>query len=403
MPKTTSSFPCRHSMKTRNSISNEQEGNGMARNDPKSEKQKKDSTLKSVASPYFTQSYIKKRKQIKKETNIQSPKRKEPKIDSKPSKYSPSLIHLKDTEKDIPAIVKSILTSYLKANHVTSRKGTVMEPTTYMTKGNWCLYEGLIHVLSADPRLLPLVQKHGPPYFYLSSDSSTASQISTKISKELEIFPKQQQSFQPLCRIIVGQQLAGAAAKSIWSRFQATVQQYNKDKNCPEEWNSSTILDMTSNGNDVDKIEKQLRKPAGLSMAKVQSIIDLAKFFDRGDLSDELLFYNQASSSIESSLSSLEQIKSRLLQVKGIGPWSCDMFLLFHSQHPNILPIGDLGIRKGTTLFFEVKGKGKNGILCQKKDTDLMKQLHKSFEPYQSISSFYMWKCADTIDFSHDV
>jgi len=84
----------------------------------------------------------------------------------------------------------------------------------------------------------------------------------------------------------------------------------------------------TTNGKeDGDAIETKLRKPAGLSNAKVKSIIDLARHYERGDLSDHFLLGNDDGD--RNNKTDDETIRTRLLQVKGLGPWSCDMFCYF--------------------------------------------------------------------------
>jgi 3-methyladenine DNA glycosylase/8-oxoguanine DNA glycosylase len=181
-------------------------------------------------------------------------------------------------------------------------------------------------------------------------------------------------AFQSLCRIVAGQQLAGAAAQAVWKRLLETTH---------ENLTPTTILFLVENEGLVDR----LQKPAGLSLAKAKSIVDLAQHFLRGDLSDEFL-----SSSPESS------IREALLKVKGLGPWSCDMFLMFALEKSNVLPVGDLGVRKGLSRHFSLRGSAKQGSLCPKKDLHLIQTTAKVFEPYQSLLSFYMWKAADVVD-----
>jgi len=374
-----------------------------------------------VESPYFSKRNAERTKvETKENTGFSTRKRKSSEQEIK----IPIIIRSSETKKDdLLSIVDSILSEYTNGSKDEAKKSN-----DYITKGLWSLTSGLVHIITAEPKFLPLIKKHGPPTYYLSNEMNP--NCMTSQSKDSDSFEtKIQESFKPLCRIIIGQQLGGAAASSIWNRFLDKVSNYHDDiykdesssscnhtknnvNNVKEDdleskakkINPSIILKMIGNGDDWDLVESQLRKPVGLSKAKVRSIIDLAKFYERGDLSDDLLLYNQGPSSNMSSNteSSIEQIKSRLLKVKGIGPWTCDMFLMFHSHSSNILPMGDLGIRKGSTIFFGVKGKGKNGTLCEKKDHELLKSLHEPFQPYRSLSSFYMWKCADTTDFNQN-
>jgi len=243
--------------------------------------------------------------------------------------------------------------------------------TQTQTKGDWCLKEGLLHVCSANGgHLLPLLHQHGPPTYYHSlKDHCKHSSSPTDNMKAPST------AFESLCRIVAGQQLAGSAAQAVWRRLLETT----NDNLTPE-----TIVALTENGGLVDK----LQKPAGLSLAKARSILDLSEHFMRGDLSEELL-----------QTASEERVREALLQVRGLGPWSCDMFLMFSLERSNILPVGDLGVRKGLCKAFSLKGSAKGGSLCPKKDLDRIQATVEPFAPYQSLLSFYMWKAADTVDF----
>ena len=76
-----------------------------------------------------------------------------------------------------------------------------------------------------------------------------------------------------------------------------------------------------------------------------------------------------------------------LLVVKGIGAWSVDMFLLFGLNRPDILPTGDLGVRKGMRTYFG---------LDELPDPELMERLASPWRPYRSVASWYMWRVAET-------
>jgi DNA-3-methyladenine glycosylase II len=69
------------------------------------------------------------------------------------------------------------------------------------------------------------------------------------------------------------------------------------------------------------------------------------------------------------------------------------MFLLFNSHRSDVLPIGDLAVRKGTAHVWGLKGHAKGGALCPEKDKHVIEECHMGFAPYRSISSYYMYKC----------
>ena len=245
-----------------------------------------------------------------------------------------------------------------------------------MTKADWCLKEGLIHIISVDDgRLFRLVESNGLPSFYHSLESCRHEPTDNIKAPE--------NCFQSLCRIIAGQQLAGTAAQSIWKRLLATAQ---------NDLTPARIISLVSGGKDDGSeghLETALQKPSGLSRAKARAILDLARHFVSSTeiLSEEYLTNPAATE---------ENLREALLQVKGLGPWSCDMFIMFHLEQKNVFPFGDLGVRKGVSKVFCIKGKGKQGSLCQKKDLESVMALVEPYRPYQSLLTYYMWRAADT-------
>ncbi|KAL3906530.1 MAG: hypothetical protein SGILL_009233 [Bacillariaceae sp.] len=269
------------------------------------------------------------------------------------------------------------------------------------TKSGWCLREGLAHVLTVDNgRLIPVVKQHGIPLIYdgiapeqscrheEKGDGGSSEGIEADPAESMKSEP--QNCFQSLCRIVAGQQLAGAAARTVWNRLRETTGQ---------NLTPTAVLVLASQG-----YEEHLQKPAGLSKAKARSIIALAEAFTAGETNSESAEDDQAPRLSETFLTTAEDMKVReaLVAIKGIGPWSCDMFMMFYLERPNILPIGDLGVRKGIAKLFRLHGKGKQGSLCPKKDAELIEKTLKVYEPYTSLVSYYMWKVADTKDFYNE-
>ena len=171
---------------------------------------------------------------------------------------------------------------------------------------------------------LQLVERHGPPDYYHHCRHAPPPSPTNNLKAP-------QTAFQSLCRIVAGQQLAGSAAQAIYKRLLKTV---NGDLQ------PATIMALSGDG-----LVEQLQKPAGLSKAKARSIVALAEHFSSGHLSEDFL-----------TTASEDSVREALRDVKGIGPWSCDMFLMFALEKPNILPVGDLGVRKGMSRYFQMEG-----------------------------------------------
>ena len=164
--------------------------------------------------------------------------------------------------------------------------------------------------------------------------------------------------FKSLLRSIIHQQLSGKAARTIENRF---LELYN--------------------GNRYPTPEEVLKTPAeaiqnvGISRMKTEYIRGLAKIIDDGDIRLEKL----------SELSN-DEVGNILKEVKGIGQWTVDMFLIFSLNRPDIFPLNDLGIQKGLMLLL-----GRQKILSQ----ESMLSHSKKWKPYRTLASLYLWKIVD--------
>src|SRR5438067_3158376 len=131
-----------------------------------------------------------------------------------------------------------------------------------------------------------------------------------------------------LVRSIVGQQLSTKAARAIYTRL---TDRYGGRTPTPVE-----VLE-----DDPD----ELRAAAGLSRAKVTFLRSLAEHVIDGSLDLEHL--DQLPE---------DEVISELVAVKGLGTWTAHMFLMFHLQRPDVLPVGDLGIRRAMMLRYGLEG-----------------------------------------------
>ena len=192
-----------------------------------------------------------------------------------------------------------------------------------------------LRALLRDKKLAAVVKKHGP------------LDLTRYHSKQRGIF-------HALLRSIVYQQISGKAAASILSRVEAL---YPKGKPTPK------LVLKTPSG--------KLRT-AGLSAQKVAYVKDLAKKFLDGTV-DERLFPDMTSA----------EIIEHLVQVKGIGVWTAHMLLIFTLYRPDILPVGDLGIRKGFQLVYGLR------VLPDAKKMEMLARAGGE------AASWYLWRVAD--------
>lgn len=254
---------------------------------------------------------------------------------------------------------------------MTKRKATAVcsstSVTSTATKAGWCLREGVQHITSVnDASLATLVERHGLPAFYFKDPP-----LSPNHHEATQDIKDPKTCFQSLCRIVAGQFVSGKSAQAAWRKIVDVVD---------NDLTPDTILALAASN-----IETELQKPVGLTKNKAACIVDLAEHFAEGKLSEESLI--QASE---------EEVRKALLQVKGIGPWSCDMFLLFYLERPDVLPLGDLGVRKGIATWFGWRGSAPKGQLCPKKDAKWIQERLEIYKPYRSLLTYYMWRAADT-------
>jgi DNA-3-methyladenine glycosylase II len=188
-----------------------------------------------------------------------------------------------------------------------------------------------------DPALARLIKVHGP------------CALGTRARRD---------AFTALVRAIIFQQLATRAAETIHDRVMASM----ASRHCPppDRW--------------LAQPETALRA-AGLSGQKTRYILDLCRHVTDGTL-DTRRLHRMAD----------EDVITTLTQVKGIGRWTAEMFLMFHLQRPDVLPLGDLGVVTG---FAKVYNGGT------KVGADVMTAHAENWRPYRSIGSWYMWRALE--------
>jgi DNA-3-methyladenine glycosylase II len=160
-----------------------------------------------------------------------------------------------------------------------------------------------------------------------------------------------------LLRSIVGQQLSTKAARTIYGRMLELF-----DGHAP------TPLQLLAA--DPDKI-----RAAGLSRPKINYLRDLAQHVLDGELELERL----------DELPD-EEVIAQLTAVKGIGDWSAHMFLMFHLGRPDVLPVGDQGIRNAIKTQYRLR---------KLPDAKRMEKIARPWRPYRTLACLYLWSSLD--------
>ena len=157
-----------------------------------------------------------------------------------------------------------------------------------------------------------------------------------------------------LVRSIVGQQISVRAADAIWNRL---------EKACGNSINEKNLL----------KLSIEDLRETGLSNTKSNYILNVVDA-------------NLSNKNWENM--SDEEVTEELCKIKGIGPWTADMFLIFRLGRTNILPLGDIGLVNAINLHYNDKEKLSKEELARFKD---------KWNPWSSIATWYMWRSLDPV------
>ncbi len=188
---------------------------------------------------------------------------------------------------------------------------------------------------ASDPVLGAWIMRHGP----------------------CDLVPRGQEPFEYLLRAVTYQQLSGKAAATIHGRVVALT----GDPPPPEA---------------VLALPDEALRGAGLSRAKLAAIRDLALKAQEGLL---------PSLDALQDLSDDEAVR-RLTAVRGVGPWTVEMLLIFNLGRPDVWPVTDLGVRKGYAVLY-----GGDDLPSPK----ALFEHGERFRPWRSVSAWYLWRAAD--------
>jgi DNA-3-methyladenine glycosylase II len=230
------------------------------------------------------------------------------------------------TAKPLGELGKSIV-----RNAISSRSGLYRSTSVGSLADRKTWQKGVRHLKLNDPVLARIIGRVGPVKFELDDDP-----------------------YEVVVGSIIFQQLAGSAARAILNRFK---QLYGGRLPSPREYLST----------DVEKL-----RGSGLSPQKISYIKDLAERLENGTL----------------DLKRLEELPdeealNELDNVRGIGRWTAEMFLIFMLGRTDVLPVDDLGLRKAAQKAYKLRKLPKR---------DRFERLAEKWHPYSSISTLYLWK-----------
>ncbi|HVE12232.1 MAG TPA: DNA-3-methyladenine glycosylase 2 family protein [Elusimicrobiota bacterium] len=193
------------------------------------------------------------------------------------------------------------------------------------------------HLKAADPVLASVIARVGPFTFTPERTSGT---------------------FEALAEAIVYQQLNGKAAGTIYARVQALFGRAGLEPRA------------------LARMSAPRLRAAGLSAAKLAALKDLAAKTIAGEVPTLR----------EARVLSDEALIERLTRVRGIGPWTAHMFLLFRLGRPDVLPTGDFAVQRAVGLLYGLRGHPK---------PEQVARAAEPWRPFRSVASWYLWRSLD--------
>ena len=202
------------------------------------------------------------------------------------------------------------------------------------------------------------------PPAYWNSAKKTLSKRDPVLKKVIKKFNKgflttRKDPFFSLCRTIVGQQISTKAADSIWLKF---------EKKCKKKIIPKNVL----------KLSSSTLRSAGLSRQKISYLKNIAKSFK-----------NKSFNIRDLKKMNDEQAISYITQLKGLGIWSAQMFLMFNLNRPDVFPIKDIGL---------IRAISKNYKTSYPPSDRFLNKISKLHSGYRSVFTWYMWRSIDPVD-----
>jgi 3-methyladenine DNA glycosylase/8-oxoguanine DNA glycosylase len=196
------------------------------------------------------------------------------------------------------------------------------------------------HLAATDPVMSGLIKKIGP----------------------IDLQPRRLPPYQSIIHAIIHQQLSGQVARVIFNRFVSLFG--NGDFPTPSE---------------IKNIDFESIRWAGLSKSKTTYIKELA----------EMALMGLIPSMEECDTLSDQEITDRLIKIKGVGPWTVEMLLIFNFGRPDVLPIYDLGVRKGFQIAYKKR---------ELPTPDQLGRFGRKWQPYRTMATLYLWRAVDFVN-----
>ena len=173
-------------------------------------------------------------------------------------------------------------------------------------------------------------------------------------------------AFTALARAICGQQISVKAAEAVWRRFVAAVAPNQALAPFPALAPASVVA-----------FDPAVLRTCGLSERKARYLHDLARHFVLGQL--EPRQWRELPD---------DALIAALCDVKGIGRWTAEMFLIFHELRPDVLPLDDIGLQRAVALHYH---RGRRVAVST------IRRRGETWRPWRSVATWYLWRSLDPV------
>ena len=198
-----------------------------------------------------------------------------------------------------------------------------------------------------------------PPAYWLTACAELAAAdpvIAALIARYPDaILADRGDPFQTLARAIVGQQISVKAADSVWARFAGYAQ--------------------TVSPEHIVTLELDALAACGLSRRKAEYLHDLAGHFVDGRVKPARWKKMED-----------EAVIAELCDVRGIGRWTAEMFLIFNLRRPDVWPVDDIGLQKAVALHY---------LAGERPTPNVLRQHGERHAPWRTVATWYLWRSLD--------
>jgi DNA-3-methyladenine glycosylase II len=193
-----------------------------------------------------------------------------------------------------------------------------------------------------------------------------------------ELLQSRGDAFYTLARSIVGQQISVKAADAVWGRFEgfmfSSCGEQSERAGSHDHFSKDSVQSLCNSQNDG------LLRECGLSRQKIAYLRNIAAHFEGNNVKNG--FFEGFSD---------ETAIDFLTEIKGVGRWTAEMFLMFHLLRSDVLPVDDIGLHNGIAKHYAINATEKRRKMAE------LVEIAEKWRPWRSVATWYLWRSLDPI------